>query len=576
MYNSLKTILSILIALAVLAPAASQGQDDAALRHSADSIRKLLPALAASDKDQYVKAYFDLSMLYEESGDEKAYSSILEERIEAMRPLGGEPYASALYYRLRNFYVLNVLPEFWAEFPVYLEFCRENGFWIYYGSANDLAVCLDLEAGRFEQALERVAREYELGKTNGNDLLTAAALLGMGQTYHNMGQFDPAIAAFREAESLLITVEDTQAPIALYQLYYLMCDLLLENEKYAEALDVSGRWQACEDKFPDASSRQFDIYYVQARALGGLGRFTEAWGQLHKAEKLVHGGEVEQHMLTVARSRLYEQQGLYGQAMLTVDTLYRYYESIGGLGNQSAYKEITGRLAMKAGNYELAAASYREAIELNQELGDQKTLDELGRLRTEYEVDKITAQKEANRNYMLLALGGCVFLLAALGVWIVYSRRLAAKNRGLMQRIREQDRMEEEYARMLAALKPGETRQDEDEKQDELFTALRELMKNERLYTDTGLTRRMVADSLGTNETYLHETIRKHTGLTFNEYVNSLRLFHAREMLADPGERYTVEAVAIDSGFGTRQTFYRLFRANYGLTPEEFRKLSSM
>ncbi len=54
-----------------------------------------------------------------------------------------------------------------------------------------------------------------------------------------------------------------------------------------------------------------------------------------------------------------------------------------------------------------------------------------------------------------------------------------------------------------------------------------------------------------------------------------MRLEHARELLSLPNTELTIEAIAIDSGFGSRNTFYRLFREKYGLTPVEFRKLAN-
>lgn len=42
-------------------------------------------------------------------------------------------------------------------------------------------------------------------------------------------------------------------------------------------------------------------------------------------------------------------------------------------------------------------------------------------------------------------------------------------------------------------------------------------------------------------------------------------------MLDTPNCNLTIEVIAIDSGFGSRNTFYRLFRERFGLTPVEFR-----
>ena len=60
-------------------------------------------------------------------------------------------------------------------------------------------------------------------------------------------------------------------------------------------------------------------------------------------------------------------------------------------------------------------------------------------------------------------------------------------------------------------------------------------------------------------------------GENFNGYINSLRLEYSLVLLKD-FENYTVEAVAIDSGFNTVRTYQRIFREKYGMTPAEYRK----
>ena len=64
--------------------------------------------------------------------------------------------------------------------------------------------------------------------------------------------------------------------------------------------------------------------------------------------------------------------------------------------------------------------------------------------------------------------------------------------------------------------------------------------------------------------------IQKYSDTNFSGYINSKRLDYSIHLLKD-SQTYTVEAIAIDSGFGNVRSFYRIFREKYGMTPSEYR-----
>ena len=178
---------------------------------------------------------------------------------------------------------------------------------------------------------------------------------------------------------------------------------------------------------------------------------------------------------------------------------------------------------------------------------------EIDELRTIYEVDKITAEKEQKHQQVIWAIAVCMLLLVALFIYFLYSRRLKQRNLALYQQVQELSRKEKAVESCFLS-KPEETLS----KEMQLFRQLSKLMKTEKLFINTEINRKTVANHLGTNENYLASAIRAVRGETFSDYVSNLRLQHALELLNDQPDM-TFEAIGIDSGHGSYSQFFRAF-----------------
>jgi transcriptional regulator GlxA family with amidase domain len=61
----------------------------------------------------------------------------------------------------------------------------------------------------------------------------------------------------------------------------------------------------------------------------------------------------------------------------------------------------------------------------------------------------------------------------------------------------------------------------------------------------------------------------KDTGRSFHDYLNEIRLSHARELLASTVLK--VGEISQQVGIGSAQYFSNLFRESVGVTPNEYR-----
>lgn len=105
----------------------------------------------------------------------------------------------------------------------------------------------------------------------------------------------------------------------------------------------------------------------------------------------------------------------------------------------------------------------------------------------------------------------------------------------------------------------------------ELYSRIEEAMKDPVVYSDPKLSRKSLADRLYTNEAYVREAIMDHTNLTFSGYITGIRLAYARELLLCRYHIYPIQEIVYKCGFGSLSTFYRLFKSDCGMTPEEYR-----
>jgi Transcriptional regulator containing an amidase domain and an AraC-type DNA-binding HTH domain len=110
------------------------------------------------------------------------------------------------------------------------------------------------------------------------------------------------------------------------------------------------------------------------------------------------------------------------------------------------------------------------------------------------------------------------------------------------------------------------------QRKEDFYARLQKLMNEKKVYTLHKLNRKELADMLDTNEKYLHDLIKEYTGLTYAEYIISLRLDHACRLLDDVNNYRTVDKIACKSSFSSSKTFYRQFRKHYNCSPAQYRK----
>jgi len=79
-----------------------------------------------------------------------------------------------------------------------------------------------------------------------------------------------------------------------------------------------------------------------------------------------------------------------------------------------------------------------------------------------------------------------------------------------------------------------------------------------------------VAERFHVPEKKVYEAVRSKTGMTFKEYLTSLRMKKAAELLYTTREG--IAEIAQQCGYQGSSTFYRLFQEYHGMTPGQYRR----
>lgn len=98
--------------------------------------------------------------------------------------------------------------------------------------------------------------------------------------------------------------------------------------------------------------------------------------------------------------------------------------------------------------------------------------------------------------------------------------------------------------------------------------------QDDRLQVNGLPTVKYFADRVFLSANYFGDLIKKETGKTAQEYIQTKLIDVAKEQLV--GTDKTVSQIAYDLGFQYSQHFNRLFKKNMGYTPNEYRKIQAL
>ncbi|MDF9831602.1 helix-turn-helix domain-containing protein [Parabacteroides sp. PF5-6] len=542
------------------------------------------------EENQEIKRLFALIEEHFYTCPDQGIQYVYELEAEAGRQGDAHWQAYAKAKRVEYYYPMFDHDSIFAAARDAEEFARRHKEYHYLFLVQQTLIQRYTNEGRFALGLDKARTMLGESRTLGSQEDHARAVAAMANLYKHLGRYAEAIEGHRESLRLLAAAgKGPEEPLALenYREVAMACLCLHQYDQallYADSMRIAiARMEA--DGISDDSESLFIAEYLTTEAHTAQGDLDSAALALVRMDRLYSPGYPQSFLFLQlqARANFLRAKGEYAGAYAANEELLALADRL------KITKEIPQLLRDKAGILRLLGRTAEALPFLEEAFDRQKANDtathnrQLDELHTLYHVDQIEtrAREDALRlrfsRKLALALGLILALslvILCLIVWQV--RRIRAKNQGLVRRIRQQERLmteleacQAEIRRLRVQLAAHEPEPPIDEA-GALYARLRQLMADSQPYTDPAFNWKGLVALLDSNERALRNALKTHLDLTVSEYLTLLRLDHAQRLLTDTD--YTIEAIGADSGFGSRNTFYRLFREYYGLTPYEFRK----
>ncbi len=106
-----------------------------------------------------------------------------------------------------------------------------------------------------------------------------------------------------------------------------------------------------------------------------------------------------------------------------------------------------------------------------------------------------------------------------------------------------------------------------------LKTALEHTMVSEKPYLNKDLSLNELAFLVGTSDKKMSMLLNQHLNTNFYDYINKFRVEEfIAQLKLDEHKNYSIEGIALNSGFKSKSSFYRIFKKEMKVSPLEFKK----
>lgn len=362
-------------------------------------------------------------------------------------------------------------------------------------------------------------------------------------------------------------------------------DVYASNRFYDKAVSLIPRCQALLDYLKKSDSATIGLNDIrEAELMAACSKAYYGAGETKKAEKcyeklrLTKYGNTD-HGIALAVP-YFVNSGQYAEALRCIKIKKKHMQKCHSIVTYY-YNKVLLRNEFKCyynlNMYEEATRSAHENMVMADSLRAREKKDYVRTVKKVFadrdiqlQLIKHEQKAETSQIVILLATILVVALGLLLAISIRYNNILRRKDRANLATMEELRKLYNERTRQHTDTIAVDENEDDDEDR-KMFVVIYNEIITRKLYLKPGFSRDDAISIVPMSMKQFSALFQKYsTG--FVSFVNNLRLEHSLELIRS-NQEYTIEGIALDSGFSNRQTFHRLFVEKYGMTPTEYKRL---
>ena len=413
--------------------------------------------------------------------------------------------------------------------------------------------------------------------------------MALGSAKSEIDNLNDALDYLNKSIEIYQTIVEDSARWATYDnmLYALtkQVDVYASNRFYDKAVSLIPRCQALLDYLKKSDSATIGLNDIrEAELMAACSKAYYGTGETKKAEKcyeklrLTKYGNTDHGIALAVPYLVYS--GQYAEALRCIKIKKKHMQKCHSIVTYY-YNKVLLRNEFKCyynlNMYKEASFSANENMVMADSLRAREKKDYVRTVKKVFadrdiqlQLIKHEQKAETSQIVILLATILVVALCLLLAISIRYNNILRRKDRANLATMEELRKLYNERTRQHTDTIAVDENEDDDEDR-KMFVVIYNEIITRKLYLKPGFSRDDAISIVPMSMKQFSALFQKYsTG--FVSFVNNLRLEHSLELIRS-NQEYTIEGIALDSGFSNRQTFHRLFVEKYGMTPTEYKRL---